>query len=245
MKRASNISEKKIALGGTFFVHLIGILVMFLYSISVEKKELSGVIEMRWGNGTMTSSLQHHRNTKNGNSSTSLVKKKTNMKRVKLPTRVMNDRTKTTSRIMQAKKNNVEASSEKRLSELRRQNISRVDDVPSNAKNSVYGTDEFVSDNSLGAVGYSISWSGGMLRKKMYGNLPAYPEGVNIKAQVKIQAVVFPDGSVGKCVPLLTADRRLVNAALEEVRTWKFSPLEKRYKQSNQKCVITFNFRLE
>jgi hypothetical protein len=245
LKRTNNISEQQLAFGGTLFVHLAGIFVMLLYSISIDKKEFRGSVELSWGAGTNTSSSQFQRHQQNGSSSASRFKKKENTSRIKLPTRVLKDRTKLPLNVKQRKKEEVEPLERKRINELHRSNISRVEDFLKNSKNNFYGNNEFISDNSFDAVEYSIAWSGGALRRKVYGNLPSYPEGVNVKAQVKIQAVILPDGTVGKCIPLLTTDRRLVNAALSEVRTWKFAPLKKRYRQANQKCVVTFNFRLE
>ncbi len=94
------------------------------------------------------------------------------------------------------------------------------------------------------AVSYSMTWSDGGTRKKISGNLPTYPEGANVEAQIKIQAVVQPDGGVKIVKPAQKGNTRLEEAALKEVRLWKFERLRASDPQREQTCLITFNFKL-
>ncbi|MEK6570636.1 MAG: energy transducer TonB [Bacteroidota bacterium] len=95
------------------------------------------------------------------------------------------------------------------------------------------------------ATGYSIQWAGGGTRKKISGDLPTYPEGVNLEAQIRLQAVVAVDGSVKSLHPIQKAHEKLEEAAIKEVRFWKFEPLSISQPQVDQTCTITFNFKLQ
>jgi len=94
------------------------------------------------------------------------------------------------------------------------------------------------------SVGYSVQWGGGGTRKLLTGDLPEYPEGVNTQAQIKLEAVVHPNGRVRSVRPVQKADTRLEDAALKEVQLWVFEPLGQSVPQRDQTCVITFNFVL-
>ena len=94
------------------------------------------------------------------------------------------------------------------------------------------------------AVSYSMTWSDGGTRKKISGNLPNYPEGANVEAQIKIEAVVQPDGGVKIVKPTQKGNTRLEEAAMKEVRLWKFERLRASDPQREQTCLITFNFKL-
>lgn len=95
------------------------------------------------------------------------------------------------------------------------------------------------------AVSVSMLWGDGGTRKKLSGGLPEYPEGVNVEAQIKIDATVSPDGSVKSLKPAQKGNTRLEDAAMKEVRLWRFEPLKRSSPQRDQHCVITFNFRLQ
>lgn len=94
------------------------------------------------------------------------------------------------------------------------------------------------------SVSVSMQWSDGGTRRKISGDLPEYPEGVNVEAQIKIEAVVVPDGSVKSLKPAQKGNTRLEEAAMKAVRLWRFEPLRASVPQNDQVCVITFNFRL-
>ncbi len=100
--------------------------------------------------------------------------------------------------------------------------------------------------NGLGdSFGYSTSWLGGGTRKKISGALPQYPPGVNVEAQISIVAVVSPDGSVKSVRPAQKANNELENAAMRQLRYWKFEPLRRSAPQIDQSCVVSFLFKLK
>ncbi len=94
-------------------------------------------------------------------------------------------------------------------------------------------------------VSFSIQWTQGGTRRKISGELPKYPPGVNVEAQIKILAVVLPDGSVQSTQPAQKGDTRLEDAAMKEVRFWKFEALRPSQPQREQSCVVTFLFTLK
>ena len=103
-----------------------------------------------------------------------------------------------------------------------------------------------VAGNDAGSsVSMSMTWSDGGTRKKVSGELPQYPEGVNVEAQIKIETVVMPDGSVKSLKPAQKGNTKLEEAAMKAVRFWRFEPLRKSVPQREQVCTITFNFRLQ
>jgi len=91
-------------------------------------------------------------------------------------------------------------------------------------------------------VQYSLDWGGAGSRSKVSGNLPKYPEGSSVSGQIKLQVIVAPDGSVSSVLPIQKVNPALEQVAINEVRLWKFEPLDKRYPQVDQPCVITFYF---
>jgi hypothetical protein len=95
------------------------------------------------------------------------------------------------------------------------------------------------------AFGYSLSWLRGGTRRKLSGALPQYPAGVNVEANIGILAVVAPDGSIKSVQPAQKADSRLENAAMKELRYWKFERLRSSAPQIDQTCVVTFVFKLK
>lgn len=94
-------------------------------------------------------------------------------------------------------------------------------------------------------ISFSIQWSSGGTRRRIGGDLPKYPGGVNVEAQIKILTVVLPDGSVKSAQPAQKANTKLEDAAMREVRYWRFEPLRSSHPQEEQSCLITFLFRLK
>jgi TonB family protein len=94
-------------------------------------------------------------------------------------------------------------------------------------------------------VAFSIQWMGAGTRKRVTGDLPDYPSGANVEAQIKILAIVQPDGSIKSVQPVQKANTRLEDAAMRAVRLWKFEPLRSSQSQLDQNCVITFLFKLK
>lgn len=93
-------------------------------------------------------------------------------------------------------------------------------------------------------VAFSIQWAQGGTRRKISGELPKYPAGVNVEAQIKILTVVLPDGSVKSAQPAQKANTTLEEAAIKEVRLWRFEALRASQPQEEQNCVVTFLFTL-
>ncbi|HEY6951395.1 MAG TPA: energy transducer TonB, partial [Bacteroidota bacterium] len=96
-----------------------------------------------------------------------------------------------------------------------------------------------------GSFGYSMNWLQGGTRRKLSGALPKYPRGVNVEAQISILAVVSPDGSIKSVQPAQKANTQLENAAMKELRYWKFEPLRASTPQVDQSCLVTFVFKLK
>ncbi|MFA6456857.1 MAG: TonB family protein [Bacteroidota bacterium] len=94
-------------------------------------------------------------------------------------------------------------------------------------------------------VAYAVQWAGGGNRKLLSGEVPTYPSGVNISAQIKLKVRVEPDGTVRSVAPAQKGDTRLENAAISKVKLWKFEPLLSSQIQMEQECSITFNFTLK
>jgi TonB family protein len=90
-----------------------------------------------------------------------------------------------------------------------------------------------------------IQWVGGGKRKRISGSLPKYPSGSTVEAQIRLEATVAPNGSVRSVRAVQKANARLEEAGIREVRKWRFEPLPRSVKQRDQKCLITFNFRLK
>ncbi|MDP1676812.1 MAG: hypothetical protein Q8L88_08065 [Bacteroidota bacterium] len=107
----------------------------------------------------------------------------------------------------------------------------------------------FGSGTETGGLGnniaYSVQWAGGGSRKLLTGDMPSYPSGVNVSAQIKLKVAVQPDGTVRSTSPAQKGDTRLENAAISKVKLWKFEPLLNAQPQIEQLCTITFNFTLK
>ncbi|MCX7984030.1 MAG: energy transducer TonB [Bacteroidetes bacterium] len=91
-------------------------------------------------------------------------------------------------------------------------------------------------------VEYSLEWQGGGTRSKISGELPHYPKGVTVSAQIRLQVSVRPDGTVSSVIPIQKAEPRLEAVAINEVKKWKFQPLDRKYPQVEQLCIVTFYF---
>ncbi|MHB1686204.1 MAG: energy transducer TonB [Ignavibacteriaceae bacterium] len=95
-----------------------------------------------------------------------------------------------------------------------------------------------------GSFGYDINWGGKGQRKIYSYNIPAYPEGVNKEIDIRLKFTILPDGTVGTIIPLIKADTRLENSAINSLRQWRFEALDPSQKQAAQIAVIVFPYRL-
>jgi hypothetical protein len=114
----------------------------------------------------------------------------------------------------------------------------------------IYGTGgrggtDFYGNGEGGGIGYSMKWLRGGTRGKVSGELPKYPAGVKVEAEIRLFAIVAPDGSVVALHPAQKADSRLEEAALKEVRYWRFERLKPSQPQVDQTCEIAFLFTLK
>jgi hypothetical protein len=114
----------------------------------------------------------------------------------------------------------------------------------------IYGTGgrggtDFFGNGSGGGIGYSMKWLQGGMRRKIAGDLPKYPSGSKVEAEIRLFAVVMPDGTIEALHPAQKADSRLEDAALKEVRYWRFEPLKPSQPQVDQTCEISFLFTLK
>jgi protein TonB len=95
-----------------------------------------------------------------------------------------------------------------------------------------------------GWFGFNIDF-GGKGKRKIYSYiLPAYPDGVNKEADIKLRFTILPDGTVGSIFPIAKADSRLERAAINSLRQWRFEPLSPKQPQVEQTAIITFPYRL-
>jgi outer membrane biosynthesis protein TonB len=126
-----------------------------------------------------------------------------------------------------------------------RENIAGKSSNPSNMQVAT----PFGSGSETGGLGntiaYLVQWAGGGNRKLLTGDIPSYPPGVNVSAQIKLKVTVQPDGNVRSAAPAQKGDTRLENASIGKVKLWKFEPLLNAQPQIEQICTITFNFTLK
>ncbi len=94
-------------------------------------------------------------------------------------------------------------------------------------------------------ISYNVQWAGGRSRDLISGDLPKYPPGVNVDAQIKLRVVVQPRGTVKSILPLRKGDTRLENAAIKEVRLWRFQSLQSAQPALDQVCTVIFNFKVK
>jgi hypothetical protein len=113
------------------------------------------------------------------------------------------------------------------------------------AGTTAYGLGSGEGGDGEGGGGYSMQWLQGMTRRKLSGELPTYPPGATVSAQVRILTIVFPNGTVRFVQPEQKANRLLEEAAMKAIRSWKFEPLGSSLPQVEQSCIITFLFKLK
>lgn len=95
-----------------------------------------------------------------------------------------------------------------------------------------------------GNSGFEIDFGGGGTRKIYSYILPNYPEGVQKEIDIKLRFTIMTDGTVGDIFPLIKADAKLEEVAINSLRKWKFEPLRASQKQVEQTAVIVFPYRL-
>jgi TonB family protein len=113
------------------------------------------------------------------------------------------------------------------------------------AGTTAYGLGSGEGGDGEGNGVFSMKWFHGMTRRKLSGELPKYPQGATVSAQVRILTVVLPDGIVHSVQPEQKANRLLEETAMKAILSWKFEPLGSSLPQVKQSCVITFSFKLK
>lgn len=96
-----------------------------------------------------------------------------------------------------------------------------------------------------GSFGFDIDWGGKGTRKIYSYILPSYPEGVYKEIDIRLRFTILPDGTVGNILPLIKADTKLENLAINSLRQWRFEALSPLQKQVEQAAVIVFPYRLQ
>ena len=117
-------------------------------------------------------------------------------------------------------------------------------DRAANATRPGEGVGEGPGTSAGSGVSMAMEWAGGGTRRKLSGALPVYPAGEPNEAQIRLEAVVTPDGRVRNVRPVQKANARMEDAGMRAVRLWTFEPLPPGVVQKEQICLITFNFRL-
>jgi TonB family protein len=108
-----------------------------------------------------------------------------------------------------------------------------------------YGFGSGEGGDGDGSGVFSMQWLQGMTRRKISGELPKYPQGATVSAQVRILTKVLPDGTVRSVQPQQKANRLLEETAMRAIQSWKFEPLGSSLPQVEQSCIITFSFKLK
>jgi TonB family protein len=96
-----------------------------------------------------------------------------------------------------------------------------------------------------GGFGFQLDFGGGGKRKIYSYSLPEYPEGVSKEIDLKMRFTIMADGTVTNIFPVIKADGRLEQAAVNSLKQWRFEPLPSKAKQMAQTVVITFPYRLQ
>jgi len=138
--------------------------------------------------------------------------------------------------------NNVVVSSDKQKSEVETK-PEKVEPIVKKEEESGKGKEE--SGDGEGNYGFEIDFGGKGMRKIYSYSLPAYPKGVSKEIDVKLKFSILADGTVGKILPLIKADTRLEQAAINSLRQWRFEPIPESQTVGEQFAVIIFPFRLQ
>lgn len=87
---------------------------------------------------------------------------------------------------------------------------------------------------------YDLRWEGDLDRSPMVQPLPNNTE--DVEAVITVRFEVFPDGSIGRIIPLRKMNPELEREVMSTLRTWRFSRLPSGIPQDSQWGIITFRF---
>lgn len=245
---------------GSIIFHLIVGLMLFLWTVDVSVSDTE-FIEVSWGAIAKVATAPTERASLPGSEGSTIASLLPKTRSVDLPERTLNADDEVL-RVPTSRKIDIDekmAQNQARIAENvkgrkeRRSGIGFGEKEKSVMPGSGENAGEVTDPNAAGIVGsgvgnsvsVSMQWSDGGSRKKISGNLPTYPPGVNVETQIRIETVVQPDGSVKSLKPAQKGNTKLEEAAMKEVRLWLFEPLRLSSPQRDQTCIITFNFTLQ
>lgn len=87
---------------------------------------------------------------------------------------------------------------------------------------------------------YDLRWEGDLDRSPMVQPLPENTE--DVEAVITVRFEVFPDGSIGRIIPLRKMNPELEREVMQTLRSWRFSRLPSGVPQDAQWGTITFRF---
>jgi outer membrane biosynthesis protein TonB len=90
---------------------------------------------------------------------------------------------------------------------------------------------------------YSLQWEGDLDRSPMVQPLPENTE--DVEAVITVRFEVFPDGSIGRIIPLIKMNPELERQVMSTLRSWRFSRLPSGVPQEPQWGNITFRFVMD
>lgn len=104
-----------------------------------------------------------------------------------------------------------------------------------------------IETGTIGADLFGITIEGEIKGRELILNpLPAYPQGLNQNAIIKIQLVVLPDGTISSSdmIPVRKENAVLEELTMNTLKLWRFSSLPNGDNR-NQTGIITFNFKVK
>lgn len=90
---------------------------------------------------------------------------------------------------------------------------------------------------------YDLRWEGDLDRSPMVQPLPENTE--DMEAVISVRFEVFPDGSIGRIIPVIRMNPELEREVISTLRSWRFSRLPSGVPQESQWGTITFRFVLD
>jgi len=87
---------------------------------------------------------------------------------------------------------------------------------------------------------YDLRWEGDLDRTPMVQPLPDNTE--DVEAVITVRFEVFPEGHIGRIIPLRKMNPELEREVMSTLRTWRFSQLPSGVPQEPQWGTITFRF---
>jgi protein TonB len=228
-------SIKNISFSASIAFHLLLLLLFLLIKVSITLGE-SDYVTLSYGttggpgsSGGSGSLLEDIEPSPNKEEQSQTLDKSAEVKEVDLPKAVNNE------------KENVIKQADKDKDVSEKASTEAKDNTESKYKSEGQGN----KGAGKSGYGYDIDWGGKGQRKIYSWILPEYPEGVSKEIDIRLKFTILPDGTVGNIIPLIKADTKLENAAINSLRQWRFEALNPAQKQLEQIAVIVFPYRLQ